>query len=87
MKTTEHNAFFCRACGYKAEASTSLFRDAVPTTGAFSVCSNCAEVSIFEVGPFGVAVREPTLDELSEFTNAHPGVVQTTIAFNAQRRR
>lgn len=88
MKTTRHNVFHCRMCGYKADASTSLFRpDAVPTSGAFSVCLNCGEVSVYEIGPLGVAVREPTLDELAEFTADHPGVVQTMIAFNAQRRR
>lgn len=84
--TVRHNTLHCRACGGKIDASTPLGHTGVPTNGSWSVCLNCAEVSIYVVGPFGVALREPTLGELATFTKRYRGVVGAVLQYNSEHR-
>ncbi len=65
----------CRACGHGIDAATAGVRHDgprnIPITGDYSVCFRCGEVSVYVIGPLGVALREPTGAELTEFA-AHP---------------
>lgn len=65
-----HNALSCLGCGYKITGATYMNGpdgDSGPDSGSFSVCLRCGEVAIYEIGVFGVALREATTDELAEF--------------------
>lgn len=53
-------SIFCAHCGVEHAAVSSLFGSARPTPGAFSVCIECAEVSVFT---HTLALRAPTLSE------------------------
>lgn len=67
-----HKANPCRVCAHPNDAVREGYGgDAVPRTGDVSVCWRCGEVSVFEIGAFGMVLREPTLDELADFGRDH----------------
>lgn len=69
MHSFRHQALNCRVCGSVLDAASRV-QDAVePYDGAASICFNCGEVSIFVIGAFGVALREPTTQELAELAS------------------
>lgn len=78
----------CRVCGYTQTALGVTTRptgtDECPSDGDFSVCFGCGEVSVIATGPLGVALREPTGEDLAEFACAgHGDTVRRLHRFNA----
>jgi hypothetical protein len=69
------NELHCLACGYLIDGALSGDRgehDVRPTTGDYSVCINCNEVSIFVVADDGtVSLREANFIELRQFNTLH----------------
>jgi hypothetical protein len=65
-----HQKLNCRACGNGIDAAGVTGPVAPdPTDGDYSICFRCGEVSIYTIGPLGVALREPTGAELAEFSS------------------
>lgn len=65
-----HQALSCLACGGKQDAAGTPDGSPAsqPTDGDWAVCFRCGEVAVYAVGPFGVALREATTEELAEFS-------------------
>lgn len=83
-----HNRLHCRVCGKGINcASPAPGRPDTgpPQDGAFSICLYCGEVSVYERGPFGVLMREPSMDELAEFNRDHSDVAALRAQYIAQR--
>lgn len=66
--TFRHNTLHCRACGSEIDSATDMITGMEPYDGAVSICVICGEVSIFVIGPFGTALREPTMEEIADIT-------------------
>jgi hypothetical protein len=63
-----HNDLTCGACGYQMDTTTNVTGQRAPCTGDVVLCGRCAAVWLFEVSPLGiVALREPTIAELTDF--------------------
>jgi hypothetical protein len=64
-----HDKLHCRACGNGIDATSIPGPGPTPTPsdGDTAICFRCGEVSIYTVGPLGVALREPTGPELADF--------------------
>lgn len=85
MKTSEHNPLHCRVCAAEITQATSIYVDEVPSTGSFALCMRCGELSIYEIGPLGTALREATNDELAEFARDYSHVAQQLTTYRARR--
>jgi hypothetical protein len=85
--TYRHKGLPCRACGKYVDAMTNTDpgggqgRD-----GDFMVCLGCGVVSVLVVGALGLAFREPTADELAEFTAKFGHVAAAPAAYLGDRR-
>lgn len=59
----------CPACGYRNDAQGTFEGDFTPSDGDYSVCMQCACVSLYTVTDDGVfSVRRPTPDEEAEMS-------------------
>lgn len=57
----------CPYCGQPNNGQTNTDGgDASPVAGAASICWNCIQISIYELGPLGLMLRKPTEDEQRE---------------------
>ena len=63
MKTTDLRSQSCVRCGYRMDAASSMFDDATPSPGDFTVCINCGKVMRF--GPQLELQDVPTEDMLA----------------------
>lgn len=85
-RLNEHhlNHLTCRICNASLEAVTNpRGGDIAPTTGSFSICVRCGEVSVIEVAEDGiVSLREPNFVELAIFTRENADIIA---AFNHMR--
>jgi hypothetical protein len=63
----------CPYCGKTLDAAGSPdgTRTTPPDDGDFLVCFGCAQPAVAVVGPFGVALREATAEELATFAVDH----------------
>ena len=84
-----HQTLPCLACGAPND-SAGVTGDVAPTptSGDYCICFRCGEVSIYVVGPLGIALREPTTAELAEFASepANTRLVQQIHEYNATHR-
>jgi hypothetical protein len=81
-----HAAVSCRTCGAANDAVTHPYGlNRVPKDGDVSICRSCGEVSLFVIGPFGVALREPTLQEMSEIVRQHGPLLRRAALQRARR--
>jgi hypothetical protein len=85
MTSYRHNALHCRVCGTRLDAATGVNTNGYPDDGSFTVCFYCGELSCYVVGPFGVAMREPTMDEMAEFHRDYAEVATQLAQYRAQR--
>ncbi len=85
MNIHRHNVLHCRVCAHRIDAASPVYDEDSPSCGDISICIACGEVSVFEIGPLGTVLREPTLAELHEFSIAHPRLVPNLVRFNAEQ--
>lgn len=77
-----HPALSCRACGATHNALTNADRGGPPANdGDFTVCFRCGVVAVLVIGPLGVAMRAPSPEELLEFAQDHPHVVDARTTY------
>lgn len=75
--TYRHGAQPCRSCAAPLDAITAARGgDARPEHGDVTICWRCGEVSMIDIGPFGIVYREPTLDELAEVARRFDDVIR-----------
>jgi hypothetical protein len=77
--------FTCPACGHKSDALTDPDQRNTPNDGDYAVCFYCGEVAVIVNGPFGMAVREPTIAELEQFrAQGHAEMVRAVHRFHGR---
>jgi len=64
MKVARFKPWRCAKCDYQMDSASSAFGDALPEIGDVSVCMNCAELYVLDLGKDGPAWRPITDNEL-----------------------
>lgn len=71
-----YDAVSCPACGKRHDAAANVKPgDGAVQDGDYSVCVGCGVMSIFVIGPLGVAFRAPDADEVAQFIALYGSVV------------
>ncbi len=84
-----HDPIVCRACGTQLDSVSDPYGTTNrPTTGAFTLCIVCGEVSVFEVAEDGtVTMREPNFVELEIFNREGKALIKAFMASRLKRGR
>lgn len=77
----------CPYCGASLDAAGSPDGTPMrpPEEGDYLLCFTCGEPAVWSVGPFGVALRKPTAEELAEFAVEHGHHVERLRRFHSSQ--
>jgi len=88
MKVARFEPWRCSKCGYQMDAASSAFEDALPELGDVSVCLNCAELYILNLGNYWRPITDDELIAMPLEEKKKVSYVQWTIRkFQKDRRR
>jgi hypothetical protein len=79
-----HPALQCPYCTKTMDAAAVSpgHAPAMPRTGDTAICLDCANASIYEVGPLGVALRKPSPEERAEILAECGSQIAQLLEFN-----